>query len=188
MEDFVGLAYIFQSGQAAYAVPKYIDPLALYLRTLKTPANPSPQAPSLVAAGSQLFQRECKVCHSGTNGESLFAVRAANIGTPEVLVDPLAGYAPPTDMAATFYERYTQTIGYPLTLGGVYSRRLRGAWSRSLLMKNGGVQGLEHAFCLNGTRGSDPRSSLTDATHLDLCTRYTEAEKRSLLAFLRSWN
>jgi hypothetical protein len=56
-------------------------------------------------------------------------------------------------------------------------------------MVNGAVADLDHAFCLNGERGSDPAlpDGLRQDVHLDLCTDHDVAEKQALKAFLEAW-
>ncbi len=190
-EDFVALAFIFQTGLDRYATPRYVDPLVLYFRSLKTPANLNPPAAALVDAGRQLFSTRCQSCHNGADGETLQAYDASITQTPEVLVDPLLNYAPPKKLAKNIYDQTVAMLGYePLVNEGIYSRKLKGIHTRRHLMVNGAVEDLDHAFCLKGERGTASPSfdGLRDDVHLDLCHDHDEAEKIALKAFLDAWH
>lgn len=190
-EDFVALAYIFQTGLDRYATPRYVDPLVLYFRSLKTPVNMNPPAFNLVQDGRQLFNARCQSCHNGPDGETLQAYDASITRTPEVLVDPLLNYVPPKKLAKNIFDQTVAMLGYEfLTNQGIYSRKLKGIHTRRHIMINGGVQDLGHAFCLNGERGTELSAfdGLRDDVHLDLCTDYERDDKLALKAFLETWN
>jgi hypothetical protein len=190
-EDFVALAYIFQTGLSRYAEPKYVDALVLYFRSLKTPANLTPPEPRQVERGRELFEEHCRSCHDGPDGETLQPWNAERLRTPEVLVDLLQAYVPPKKLSAAIYEKTVAVLGYePLVNHGVYGRKLKGIHARRHIMINGAVFDLEDAFCLDGGRGvAAPRADgLRDDVHLDLCEQYDEEEKLSLKAFLEAWD
>jgi hypothetical protein len=191
-EDFVALAYIFQTGLDRYAEPKYVDPMVLYFRSLKTPANLSPPDPLLVEQGRALFQEHCEACHNGPDGETLQPWDAELLRTPKVLVDLLRDYVPPKKLSAAIYEKTVAALGYePLVSQGVYGRRLKGIHARRHLMINGAVFDLQDAFCLDGDdRGgvAPPADGLRDDVHLDLCEQYDEEGKVALKAFLEAWD
>ena len=116
IEDFIRAAYVFQTGRNQYSTKKYVDPLALYLRTLKAPNNstsPDP-LPSLVASGQEIFDASCKSCHNGSQGETLQSYPPAVTNTPEIYMDPFVDYKPPHDLAARAYNQYVATLG-PMT-------------------------------------------------------------------------
>jgi mono/diheme cytochrome c family protein len=189
-EDFVALAYIFQTGLDRYASARYVDPLVLYFRSLKTPVNMNPPPASLVDAGRQLFTDRCQSCHNGPDGETLQAHDAKITRTPEVLVDPLLNYAPPKKLSQNIYDQTVAMLGYePLTNHGIYSRKLKGLHLRRHIMVNGSVRDLDHAFCLTEERGTTRPAfdGLRDDVHLDLCTEHEPEEKLALKAFLEDW-
>jgi len=190
-EDFVALAYIFQTGYAEYSQAKYVDPLVLYFRSLKTPKNLQSPNPVLVERGQKLFTANCRSCHNGADGETLDVWPADQLGTPSVLVDPLLNYVPPKKLSEDIYNLTVQTIGYkPLINDGVYGRKLKGIYARRQLMINGSVKDLDHAFCLTGMRGHSDHlpEGLRDDVHMDLCMDYEENEKIAIKAFLENWD
>ena len=65
--------------------------------------------------------------------------------------------------------------------------RVRGsALDRKYLMSNGGVNGLEHAFCLNGWERSNPDPLTGDSAHANLCKLPLD-QREALAEFLRHW-
>ncbi|HET9241270.1 MAG TPA: hypothetical protein VFO10_28655 [Oligoflexus sp.] len=189
-EDFVALAFIFQTGLDRFAKARYVDPLVLYFRSLKTPRNLNAPAPALVDAGRQIFTERCQSCHNGPDGETLQAHDASLLRTPEVLVDPLLNYLPPKKLAKGIYDQTVAMLGYePLVNQGIYSRKLKGIHTRRHIMVNGAVQDLDHALCLNGDREGDPAlpDGLRQDVHLDLCTDHDVSERQALKAFLEAW-
>ena len=69
---------------------------------------------------------------------------------------------------------------------GVRVRRLKGVWTRKYLMSNGGVEGLDHAFCLNGLERNNPDRLHGDSAHAFLCDLPLE-KREALVEFLRHW-
>jgi hypothetical protein len=190
-EDFIALAYIFQTGLDTYATPKYVDPLLLYFRSMKTPANLQKPAPQMSQQGAALFAQSCQSCHNGVDGETLEAWPAERLHVPEVLVDPLADYVAPKKLSAAIYQKTVDRLGYaPLINHGVYGRKLKGIYARRHLMVNGSVLDLSDAFCLKGARQPLQNSAdgLRNDVHSDLCEDYQPAEKLALKAFLEAWD
>lgn len=190
--DFVAAAYVFQTGREDYSTPKFIDPLMLYMRTLATPkklTESSQQERRNAAAGRGLFNANCQSCHNGPAGESLQAYSATEIGTPEVLIDPFVDYQPIHDLSERAYRAYLNVVGPLAARGGIYSRKLQGAYYRKNFFTNGSADDLQHVFCLDKARGQiaadDPRS---DQVHMDLCEDYSPDEKNQLIDFLNAWN
>ncbi len=189
-EDFTALALIFQTGLDRWAEPTYVDPLLLYMRSLKTPEPLQKVDGHLAEIGKNIFEERCVSCHNAKSGATLQAYSAAEMGTPEVLVDILKDFEPTKDLSSEIYRQTVKKIGYDfLHSGGIYSRPLKGIYARRHLMINGSVADLDEAFCINGPRGvaSTLPPGLSDAVHLDLCDDYSLEEKEALSSFLKSW-
>ena len=188
--DFVAAAYVFQTGREDYSTPKFIDPLMLYMRTLKTPKKLQASASqSSIDQGQIIFSQQCQSCHNGQDGESLQAYGADLLGTPEVLIDPFVNYEPIHELSDRAYRAYLNVVGPLEARGGIYSRKLKGAFFRKNFFANGSADDLQHVFCLSRNRGTlDRNSPASDHVHLDLCRDYNTEEKRQLINFLEAWN
>ncbi len=170
--------------------PRYVDPVAAYVRTLRAPVNPSPREPERHAAGAALFAQACASCHDGKRGDSLAPYPLETVASPEAFRSIFVGYEPPNMQSALAYDWIMDVVPESYgTVDAVNARVLEGVWTRSRLMINGGVRGLDHLFCLGDSRGeaADASDPLTDAVHLDLCTDYDDDQKRDLIAFLSAW-
>ena len=189
LEDFSKAAMIFQTGNQEFTTPKYIDPLALYIRTLSTPKGPSIKSKKLFVQGKRIFIEKCKSCHDGPRGESLSPVSIKKIGTPEILLNPFFDYEPPTESASLAYDNYVEVLGPIKKVEGVYSRPLKGLWSRKKLMLNGSHHDIYESFCLKPLNTDDIHTAgpLKTEIHRDLCYDYFSYEKYALIEFLQAW-
>lgn len=161
--------------------------LALYLYSLKPPANPN-KLTTLAKRGQKIFEREgCPACHSGpqyTNGK----------------LNPVEGFHAPED-SKTRYDVMDVSVGTDRSLaletrkGTGYYRvpSLKGVWYREPLEHNGSVATLEDWFDPVRMRdnyvptgfkgyGLDTRSIRGHAFALQLSFE----ERRALTAYLRT--
>ena len=189
LENFVKAAYIFQTGRREYSVDKYVDPLALYMRTLKGPTVEEKPDKALYGEGSKLFASQCQSCHNGSQGESLRPYPPQDTRTASVYVDPFVNYKPIHDLSARAYDSYVKVLGPISPQKGIYARKLKGIRFRKNLMLSGMVDDLDHAFCLSKSRGAGKQvAPFNDDVHMDLCEGYSKYQKQALVEFLRFWN
>lgn len=189
LEEFVRQAYVYTTLRTDFSTPKWVDPLAAYVRTLRTPKAPTADSAADRAAGTSLFARDCASCHNGYRGATLEVQPLDAAGTPLAFDRLFENYTPPTRQSKQALEGLQKVGMLPLHRKGIKSRRFDGLWVRSKLGYNGAIEGLDHLLCLNGqTRKTLDRSIPTaDSTHAELCTNYTPQERQHLKAYLRQF-
>ncbi len=189
VEDFVKSATYATFSDPRALSDVFSDPVASYVRTLTEPRNPNPPPADQVELGRVLFQQYCVSCHNGVDGETTRRVEIAQIGAPETFRSIFLNYKASNPAAQKRFDFINAIYDMDNEQNEIHSRKLRGIWSRNLLMLNGAVKGLEGAFCLDVDRPTIPdrHQAYSDASHLDLCHDYRDEHKRALIAFLRSW-
>lgn len=187
LEELIRQGYVFSTMSGEYATPKWVDPIAAYVRTLEAPRGPEPTAESEVGAG--IFARDCAGCHDGHGGATSVVHPLDAAGTPLFFDEVLEDYVPPNRQSIrALAELRDVGLVLPLHRKGIKSRRLTGIWARSKLGYNGAIEGLNHLLCLDGrVRSATDRSDpLADSMHAELCTRYSEPERLALRAHLET--
>ncbi len=192
LEAMLHDALIIQTTSDEFSTPKYVDPLAEYVRSLEAPAPLHPPAdPALVAEGQRVFERKCTECHGSSAGDSSRVIAPADIGLSDAYNAPLAvDYVPANWLSSAtlrLLEKAQSQRGDPIPerYEGVRTRRLRGVGRRTRLMSNGAVEGLAHALCIGRLRkDTDRHKPFSDAVHGDLCSNYTIDERKALFAYL----
>jgi len=174
-------------GAASPPTSARMAPLVAYILSLRAPSNPTPPAPSLVAAGAALYaSKGCTSCHDGPRGSGRRAYQTGEIGTDPTLVE----WADPDGGP-------TACCGVPTAAGGLThglkSPRLVGMWATSRLLHNGALSSLEQLFCMDadagdGDAGRPPAgvAPMQTVGHEFTCTGLDDGDKQALLAFLRS--
>lgn len=173
---------VFTTLETRFSTPRYVDPLAAYLRTLTPPKNPHLREPTLFAQGQALFVNNCASCHNGYEGSTKRNHTLDDAQSPLVFDAIFQDYVPPTRQSKLALAGLQKVGMLPLERSGIKSRRFTGLWARQRLTTAGTVEGLDALFCLRGTsrQNLDRHDALSDATHLDLCEDYTTDEKRAL--------
>ncbi|HAN31559.1 MAG TPA: hypothetical protein DCQ06_08165 [Myxococcales bacterium] len=176
----------FINGFSVLSGGKKIDPLRkkalfAYIKTLSAPKNPDPPPAHDVDEGAKLFvSRGCTSCHNGPRLMGTKVYSFQEIGTADALAkwndadgDGMA------DAPALLGP------GDKLT-GGVKAPRLNGMWAKKRFLHNGSLSSLEELFCLEGQRPTSTDPVFGDGGHMMTCDGLTVAERKHLIAFLRS--
>jgi len=196
LEEFIRQAYVYTTLKTEYSTPKWVDPIAAYLRTLEIPKGAAvfapgatPDAPAVQSAGNAIFKRDCASCHDGLRGATSASHPLDAAGTPKNFDQLFIDYAPPTRQSVTALAALMKVGMLPLVRTGIKSRRFDLIGARTRLGYNGAIEGLDHLLCLEGrTRTNLDRSDpLADSVHAELCTAYAEPDRRALRAFLRQF-
>ncbi|MBL8952084.1 MAG: hypothetical protein JNK82_14970 [Myxococcaceae bacterium] len=163
MQGFVAFGF----GRQEPDDPRY-GPLRDYVQRLRAPSPPGRRDDE----GAQLFDaRGCRACHAGPSGEGTRVFTFAEVGTDPEYANI---YGPKPDGTACC----GLDAGSPYITRGIKAPRLAGVWAASRLLHDGSVASLEALFCL------EPRET---PAHRQTCDGLTEAERRALLGFVRSW-
>ncbi len=152
-----------------------------YIYSLRAPESPAPEAAEQVAEGKALFRSKgCTSCHGGPRGSGTQIYTYEEIGTDPQLkkwADSELTGEPCCDLR--FRPKSTITHG-------IKSPRLTGSWAMKRFLHNGSLDSLEELFCLDRTRPSIDTLGHGDGGHLETCENLDEAEKRAMIAYLRS--
>jgi hypothetical protein len=187
LEEFIRQAFVFSTLSTESAIPKYVDPIAAYLRQLQSPRALTSEEPPLVTTGANLFSFKCVGCHNGYEGSTKEAHSTTAANSPNVFNKIFANYTATSTQAKLAWAGLQKVGVLPLAQSGLKSRRLTGIWARSRLGYNGAVEGLDHLFCMAGKKRQilDVENPQADSMHRELCTDLSQSEKLSLSAFLR---
>jgi hypothetical protein len=186
LEEFVRQAYVLSTLDTLHSTPKYVDPVAAYVRSLKSPQKPAPKNSLLYDRGELLFNESCKTCHNGTEGGTTQNHELDEVNSPLVFDQIFKNYEPPTRQSKQALSALQKVGMLPLERTGIKSRRLNGLWARSRLTTNGAVEGIDALFCL-GSKSRltlDRNDPLSDHTHSDLCHDLDFDSKLALKEFL----
>ena len=154
-----------------------LQPLEDYLRSLRAPAPPVAPDEAAVRTGARLFvEKGCLECHDGPSGESSRPYAFPEVGTDDAyghLYNPDAAGNGCCDVPPEAITR------------GVKAPRMAGLFAQGGMLHNGSVRSLEQLFCLE-PRNPTTTPALTSGGHRQTCDGLTEAEKQSLLTYLRA--
>ncbi len=186
LEEFIRQAFVFSTLKTNYSIPKYVDPLAAYLRVLEVPEPEFAVEENRFQAGEVLFAEDCVSCHNGYEGSTQEIYALDEVNSPLFFDRLFVNYVPPTRQSERALRSLQEVGMLPLERTGIKSRRLTGIWARQRLATNGAIEGLDHLLCLEGRTRTEPdrENGLSDATHTDLCTEYSETERLALKEFL----
>jgi hypothetical protein len=186
LEEFIRQAFVFTTLETRTATPRYVDPIAAYLRTLQVPQLERPVDQAAFLQGKALFQAQCAHCHNGYAGATKENHPLEATQSPLVFDAIFHDYEPPTRQSKIALAGLKEVGMLPLARTGIKSRRLNGLWARQRLTENGAIEGMDHLLCLQGwTRDVLGRENpLSQATHMDLCEDYTIRERQALKEFL----
>jgi hypothetical protein len=181
LEKFVSSAFIYAYQDLALVRPRHVEPLAAYLRQLKSPRSPEILSAIGVQKGEQTFNAQCKSCHDGSHGESTRLYPSAATMTHPALESPRSNYKATTPIAQLIYELSNQLAAeLSPQPTGIRSRRLTGIWSRQDLMIDGSVENLNDLFCISEKR------KIETSPHQDLCSDVSAEQKNNLIAYLKN--
>lgn len=184
LEAFIKHAYVYTNLTSVYSNDKYVKPLASYLRSLKTPKYLGKIDSFKAQRGGELFKSKCISCHDGRNGASLKRYSVETVGTPKELDSIFHDYNKPSQQSEKLMAGLQEAHPFEPITFGVKARRLNGIWSKTRLMTNGSVDGLDHLFCLNGKKRKEAiRPQMTELVHEDLC-QLDQNEKLELKEYL----
>ena len=177
VEEFLA-GFVAFGGSKDTWTPAQLAPLAEYLRTLRAPAPLAPLDAEQVRAGARLFvTRGCLDCHEGPSGESARTYPFELIGTDPAYA---AIYNPGPDGKPC--------CNFPgdasMVTRQVKAPRMAGLFSQTRFLHNGSVS-LDELFCLAPRDPSRLEGQRSDG-HGVSCEGLTEAERRALMAYLRS--
>jgi len=154
-----------------------LAPLEEYVRSLRSPAALQPPDAEAVKAGARLFvQKGCLECHDGPSGESTRPYAFPEVGTDDAYAHLYNPDASGNGCCSVPPEAITR---------GVKAPRMNALFAQKGLLHNGAIRSLEQLFCLE-PRNPTATPALTSGGHRQTCDGLTEAEKQSLLAYLRS--
>lgn len=177
LQGFVALS----AGDKTRYTPERLLPLKTYLMSLKAPAPAAGQRqdPLLVATGRRIFgEHGCAACHNGPSHHGTRIFTFEEIGTDAALKrwgDPdLSGQTNVPDV-----------ITEPLT-HGIKAPRLVGMWAQKRFLHNGSVDSLEDLLCLDRARPTRTDEPHGDQGHMYGCADLSAADKKALVAFLKS--
>lgn len=176
LESFVAIG----GGPTAEWPAERLAPLAEYIYSLRPPDNPAPPPAAETEAGAGLFEADCLECHGGPRGSGTRLFTFEEMGTDDAMRawgDPDLDGALCCGLGMGDTDEATHALKSP---------RLTGVWAKSRFLHNGAVEGLEALFCLDGPRPTIDLHALGAQGHEDLCDDYDDADKRALIAFLRS--
>jgi hypothetical protein len=154
-----------------------LAPLEEYVRSMRAPAALQPPDAEAVKAGARLFvQKGCLECHDGPSGESTRPYAFPEVGTDDAYAHLYNPDASGNGCCNVPPEAITR---------GVKAPRMNGLFAQKGLLHNGSVRSLEQLFCLE-PRNPTTTPALTSGGHRQTCDGLTEAEKQSLLTYLRA--
>jgi hypothetical protein len=176
---FVALFDALGGGDGASWAPEDLEPLALYVESLRAPTPPSGDA-AAVERGHNVFVSDgCIGCHQGPRGSGLDLYTYEEIGT-----DPA--------MAAWFDADMDGDPCCEVDLSedpvthALKSPRLVGLWASRRFLHNGAVSSLQELLCVDGPRAVQGLPALSTAGHLYGCDSLTAAQKADLIAYLQA--
>ncbi len=186
LEEFIRQAFVLTTLETRKATPRYVDPIAAYLRTLEVPQLERPVNQTAFQQGKAIFQGQCVHCHNGYAGSTKENHPLDATQSPLVFDAIFHDYEPPTRQSRIALEGLEKVGMLPLARTGLKSRRLNGLWARQRLTENGAIEGIDHLFCLQGRTREilDRQNPLSQATHIDLCEEYSISERQALKEFL----
>ncbi len=184
--SFIQEAFVYTNRSNKYSKPSYIEPVAEYLKCLKSPKPIVKKNVNLYDRGQNVFKNSCTSCHDLKHGGGSSAVSPEAIGIPQTFVGIFEGYQP-QDIQSKRTFKLLQEMKLDKSAHKIKVRRLNGVWTRKNLTSNGQIKGMDHLFCLNGKTRSfvNSESSKTQGIHLDLCENYSESEKEALKEYLK---
>lgn len=186
LEEFIRQAFVFTTLETRTATPRYVDPIAAYLRTLDVPRLERAVNQTAFTQGKAIFQAQCAKCHNGYAGATKENHPLEASQSPLVFDSIFHDYEPPTIQSRLALAGLEKVGMLPLARTGLKSRRLHGLWARQRLTENGAIEGIDHLFCLQGRAREvlDRENPLSQATHIDLCENYSISERQALKEFL----
>ena len=152
-QDFISEAYIYTNRTARYNKAMYLEPMAEYLKCLKSPKPLFKPTKALYEEGKKVFKNNCTSCHNLNHGGGSVSTPASLIGTPETFQNIFTDYQP-QDIQSIRTFRLIQKLGLDGSAKNVKVRRLNGIWTRRNLTSNGQIKGFDHLFCLKGKERS----------------------------------
>jgi mono/diheme cytochrome c family protein len=181
LEKFISSAFVYSYQDLSLVRPKHVEPLAAYIRQLKTPQIKKSIPLNAIQSGHHLFEVQCRSCHDGAHGESTRLYPAEMTQTHPSLASPRTNYRATTPIAQLI-DQLSQQLAADLSPqpSGIRSRRLTGIWSRKNLMIDGSFESIDDLFCLNDSRKT------ASSPHQNLCSILTPNEKNALKAYLQT--
>lgn len=177
LEEFLVGFVVIGVGASEWPVER-LEPLAEYVRSLRTPALESAEVD--VSTGAALFlSAGCAGCHDGPSGESHRTFAFSEIGTDDAyaeIYNPAINNGSPCCGLGgdqTFVTR------------GVKAPRLAGMPWQTRLLHNGSLDSLEELFCLVPRPMVQTRAQ-TAMGHMMTCTDLTADEKVAMIGWLRT--
>lgn len=187
-EDFISEAFIYTNRSTRYNQRAYLEPMAEYLKCLKSPKSKMKKNIPLYQTGKKLFKNNCTSCHDLNHGGGSVAIDPVKMGAPHNFSGIFENYQP-EDIQSIRTFKLLQKLGLDDSANLVKVRRLNGIWTRKNLTSNGQIKGFDHLFCLGGKKRDilDPNNPKTQGIHKDLCDDYTKEEKKALKEFLKNF-
>ena len=192
LETHVMESLMILSGTSDFNTPEWIVPLSDFIRAVKRPDQLADKNIERYAKGEKVFKSRCSRCHSDSSGGSGKLFSTKYIGLVKRYSTPyMASLEPSNKTSAENFRAVREFFKnkhpeFEWNDRGVRVRRLKGVWTRKYLMSNGGVHGLDHAFCLNGRERNNPDPLTGDSAHAFLCKLSLE-NREALAEFLRHW-
>ena len=192
LETHVMESLMILSGTSDFNSPEWVVPLSDFIRTLQRPKQLADKNTELYAKGETLFKTRCSGCHSGPSGGSGKLFSTEYIGLDKRYSTPYMASLEPSNKTSAKNFRVVREFfrrkhpDFKWNERGVRVKKLKGVWTRKYLMSNGGVHGLEHAFCLNGLERNNPDPITGDTVHTFLC-KLPMDNREALVEFLRHW-
>ena len=192
LETHVMESLMILSGTSDFNSPEWIVPLADFIRALERPVQLADKNHELYAKGEVIFNKRCSACHSDSSGGSGELYSTKYMGLDKRYSTPYMASLEPSNQTSA--ENFRDVLDFFSNTHpelewkdrGVRVRRLKGVWTRKYLMSNGGVHGLDHAFCLNGLERNNPDPLTGDSAHGNLCKLPLD-QREALAEFLRHW-
>jgi len=184
--DFISEAFLYTNRSKKYNKAAYLEPVAEYLKCLKSPKPLKEINTELHASGKKIFKNNCMTCHDLNHGGGSKSVDPERIQTPETFINIFSDYKP-EDIQSMRTFSLIQDLSLNNSATRIKVRRLNGIWTRKNLTSNGQIKGMDHLFCLNGKKREivDKHNPKTQGIHEDLCTQYSDQEKEALKEFLQ---
>ncbi len=156
-----------------------LEPLELYLGTLRAPPPLAPPSPDGLAQGKGVYQANCLTCHDGPRGMGKRVFTYAEIGTDTAM----QWWADGPDRDGRPLAPIVFPAGDRIT-NGIKSPRLVGLFGMSRFLHNGSLDTLEQLLCLQQRPGVVTTAFGSDG-HTFGCN-LPMSDREALLRYLRA--
>lgn len=157
-----------------------LQPLADYIRSLRTPPPMSSSEPARVREGARLFvTRGCKTCHAGPSGEGVRVFTFEEMGTDRA-IERIFNPTSEGELCCGL----PRGDAYEVTRG-IKAPRMTGLATQTRFLHNGSVASLDELFCLT-PRDPTRAAAQTSDGHRMTCDGLADADKQLIIEYLRT--